>query len=251
MSTVTAPPPAPARPASPASPAPRLAAPAARPAGAAPASPAPRRRRSRSVDGYAKGRAKREEILQVAITMFGEVGYHSASLREISARVGLSHPGLLHHFPTKVALLEAVLEHRDAVDRDSFDGELGRGGDVFEALVHLAERNMLRRPVVELYAQLAAEATSAHHPAHDYFVRRYQATVATIAGSLRRRAEAGGMRPGTCPEQVARTVVAVMDGLQVQWLLARDLPRAQRLDMAADLRSYLELVLVPAAARAA
>nr|MYU47886.1 TetR family transcriptional regulator [Streptomyces sp. SID7803] len=66
--------------------------------------------------GYAKGRAKREEILDQAMAMFGEAGYRGASLRVIATRCGISHPGLLHHFPTKESLLLAVLEHRDAVD---------------------------------------------------------------------------------------------------------------------------------------
>src|SRR4051794_13431713 len=67
--------------------------------------------------GYAKGRAKRQDILDQATALFGEAGYRGTSLREIAARCGLSHPGLLHHFPTKESLLLAVLEHRDAEDQ--------------------------------------------------------------------------------------------------------------------------------------
>ena len=51
--------------------------------------------------GYARGRATREEILDVAMQLFGEVGYRTASLREVASRVGISHPGLLHHFASK------------------------------------------------------------------------------------------------------------------------------------------------------
>src|SRR4051794_33036734 len=41
---------------------------------------------SRARGGYAKGRATREEILDSAMQLFGEVGYRTASLREVSAR---------------------------------------------------------------------------------------------------------------------------------------------------------------------
>ena len=51
--------------------------------------------------GYAKGRAKLRDILDQATALFGEAGYRGTSLREIAARCGISHPGLLHHFPTK------------------------------------------------------------------------------------------------------------------------------------------------------
>jgi AcrR family transcriptional regulator len=194
--------------------------------------------------GYAKGRAKREEILQAAIAAFAEVGYHGASLREIAARVGISHPGLLHHFPTKAALLEAVLEHRDAVDFADLDTDLEQGRSLFEALVRLVQRNALRRPVVEVFAGLAAEATSADHPAHDFFDARYQDTVTRMRGELERLGAGGRLRPGVDPAGAARTVVALMDGLQVQWLYSLDGPRAGRVDMAADLQAYLDLILV-------
>ena len=180
------------------------------------------RRRTGPADpgrGYAKGRAKREQILQAAIQLFGEVGYHSASLRELASRVDMSHPGLLHHFPTKVALLEAVLEHRDVVDRSDLGEEIEQGADYLDALVALVERNSRRRPVVELFTALAAEATSPDHPAHEYFVRRYATTVAAVQGGLQRYADSGRLRDGVDAAVAARHVVALMDGLQVQWLL--------------------------------
>ncbi|GAB3097665.1 TetR/AcrR family transcriptional regulator [Isoptericola nanjingensis] len=194
--------------------------------------------------GYAKGRAKREEILQAAIGMFGEVGYHGASLREIASRVGISHPGLLHHFPTKAALLEAVLEHRDEIDFADFDRDLEQGRSMFDALVRLVQRNALRRPVVEVFAGLAAEATSPDHPAHEYFSERYPSTVRRSRVELERLAAEGRLAPGVDPEVAARTIVAIMDGLQIQWLYSLDDPRAQRVDMAADLRAYLDLIVV-------
>ncbi|WP_435738266.1 helix-turn-helix domain-containing protein [Cellulosimicrobium sp. PMB13] len=193
--------------------------------------------------GYAKGRAKREQILQAAIQLFGEVGYHSASLRELASRVGMSHPGLLHHFPTKVSLLEAVLEHRDVVDRSELGEEIERGTDYVDALVALVERNSRRRPVVELFTALAAEATSPDHPAHEYFVQRYATTVAAIRDGLQRYADTGRLRDGVDAAVAARHVVALMDGLQVQWLLALDRDEEDRVDMAADLRAYLRMVL--------
>lgn len=193
--------------------------------------------------GYARGRATQQEIIRTAILVFADVGYHGASLRDIAARVGISHPGLLHHFPNKAALLEAVLEYRDAVDEESFEEDVARGTDYFDALLNLVERNRLRRPLVELFAGLSTEATSPDHPAHDYFQRRYTRVVREQSAHLRERAARGGLAPGVDPEQAARTVVALIDGLQVQWLLSLERSDADRVDMAADLKAYLTLIL--------
>lgn len=193
--------------------------------------------------GYAKGRAKRAEIIQTAILAFAEVGYHGASLRDIAARADISHPGLLHHFPTKAALLEAVLEYRDAVDDAAFAEDLARGTDFFEALVRIVERNQVRRPLVELFAGLSTEATTPDHPAHEYFRRRYERLVEQSTEVFEDRAARGGLAPGVAPAQAARSIIALMDGLQVQWLMSLDGPKAQRVDMAAHLRAYLALVL--------
>lgn len=182
--------------------------------------------------GYAKGRAKRREILDQAMALFGETGYRGASLREIAARCGLSHPGLLHHFPTKEALLLAVLEHRDLVDSARLPGG---GLAVLRGLVDLAALNATRPGIVELFVALSAEATAAGHPAHNYFVRRYQATVRTIERAYQQVRADGTLRPSIEPHAAARQLVALMDGLQIQWLLSD-----RRIDMAAVLRAHLE-----------
>ncbi|MBM7478900.1 TetR/AcrR family transcriptional regulator [Oerskovia jenensis] len=191
--------------------------------------------------GYAKGRAKRDEIIEAATGLFGEVGYHSASLREISSRVGISHPGLLHHFPTKETLLQAVLERRDEVDFVLFDKDRQDGVDYFDSLMRVVGRNAARPGIVELFCILSAEATSPEHPAHAYFQRRYDGVLARTRHELARRDADGLLRPGVDVAAAARALVAVMDGLQVQFLLERGGPRPP-VDMAAGLRSYLALI---------
>ena len=194
--------------------------------------------------GYAKGRATREEILDSAMRVFGEVGYHTASLREVSARVGISHPGLLHHFARKAALLEAVLVRRDEIDQAAFDADVSAGTDFFDALVRVVERNAERPGIVELFATLSAEATSPEHPAHRYFEARYRTVIDQSVSAFTRWQSAGRLRAGIEPLVAARLIVAVMDGLQVQFLMERDGPGAQ-LDMAAALRAQIDALRAP------
>jgi AcrR family transcriptional regulator len=188
--------------------------------------------------GYAKGRAKRREITDHAMALFGEVGYRGASLREIASRSGISHPGLLHHFPTKESLLFAVLEHRDEVD-----GEwLARGGatgvDRLRRLTDLAELNATRRGIVELFSVVAAEATSPDHPAHAYFVARYGRSLASTERAYAQASAEGVLRAGIAPDAAAQQLIALMDGLQVQWLLSDCTT-----DMAAVMRAHLRTQL--------
>lgn len=169
--------------------------------------------------GYAKGRAKRAEIIDRATALFGEAGYRGVSLREIAARCAISHPGLLHHFATKEALLTAVLERRDEEDEERFIAQAGGGVDQLRRVVALAAHNEQRRGIVELYAVLSAEATAADHPAHDFFVRRYRTTIATMTGAYAQAAVQGALHASVAPAIAARELVALMDGLQLQWLL--------------------------------
>nr|WSW64990.1 TetR/AcrR family transcriptional regulator [Streptomyces sp. NBC_00995] len=188
--------------------------------------------------GYAKGRAKRVEILDQAMAMFGEVGYRGASLRVIATRCGISHPGLLHHFPTKGSLLLAVLERRDEVDGEWFSVGEPTGVDCLRRLVDLAVLNAERRGIVELFSVLAAEATSAEHPAHAYFVARYRNLVRNTTISYAEARDAGALREGTDPGEAAQQLIALMDGLQTQWLLSDCAT-----DMAGVLRAHLRAQL--------
>lgn len=51
-----------------------------------------------------------DSVLAAAIDAFVETGYHGSSMRDISARAGMSVPGIYHHYPDKQALLVAILD---------------------------------------------------------------------------------------------------------------------------------------------
>lgn len=183
---------------------------------------------------YAKTRERRSTILDAALEVFSEGGYRAGSLRDIAQRVGISEAGLLHHFPNKVALLEAVLDHRDDRARELVPLESGDGVTTMRGLVRLARYNASVPGVVELYCTLSAEATSPDHPAHGYFTRRYVFTRSSIENSFADLRDRGLLKPGASPYRCAVAVIAMMDGLQVQWLLDRSV-----VDMAEELRALI------------
>jgi Transcriptional regulator len=183
---------------------------------------------------YAKSEATRSAILDAAFEVFAQGGYRSGSLREIAVRVGMSEAGLLHHFRNKSALLEAVLEHKDDRARAIVPIDSGEGATVVRGLIALARYNASIPGVVELFCTLSAEAISPDHPVHDYFQRRYEYVRTSITRAFQDLARQGRLKIGMTPERAAVTMIAMMDGLQLQWLYDRD-----ALDMADELRRLM------------
>ena len=188
--------------------------------------------------GYLKGRIRREDIITAAVAVYAEAGYHGSSLREIARRVGITHAGLLYYFPTKESLLAAVLERRDAEDTEREHLAVPPGREALAHLVALAEYNVRHRGIVDVYARLAAEAVAADHPAHDYFERHYRTARRYAVDSFTVLAARNELRAGVDPQLAGLSLVALMDGLQVQWL-----SNAGAVDLVGALRSYLQALL--------
>lgn len=168
---------------------------------------------------------RRRQIIDVATGVIADRGFWGVSMQDIADRCGLTVPGLLRHMESKVGLLIAVLEHRDVEDARSLRDHLGASEDELPedwAVGRLAgidlrqlcsatmQRNATQPEIVRLFTVLAAESLEPAHPAHAYFVRRQElaaAAYATLAAQLTDR-----------PDLLARQIMAMMDGLQIQWL---------------------------------
>jgi AcrR family transcriptional regulator len=176
---------------------------------------------------------RRAEIVGAALEVIAERGYRGASLAAVAERVGLTQQGLLHHFPTKEALLVAVLQERDrwdAVPDTQWRVDL---------LASLVEYNAMRPAIIQTFSALLGESVTEDHPARAYFTERYTRVRTSMARVL--RAEYGDRLPnGLTPERTAPLLVAVMDGLQYQWLLD-----PESVDMPGAFRDFLRLLGEP------
>ena len=182
---------------------------------------------------YAKTAARRAEILQVARDSFAELGYENASLRLIAERAGLTHVGLLHHFASKEALLQALLALRD-------DEELRRSVAVEPntfLIDALLTEHQKTPELMRLWGELTAAAARVDHPAHEYFVTRYETARTHFVAWLTGAQERGELRAGNEPQSTATLFIAVLDGLQTQWLLD------PTLDIIEPVRRFRNLVL--------
>ncbi|MEL4319518.1 TetR/AcrR family transcriptional regulator [Leifsonia sp. YIM 134122] len=186
---------------------------------------------------YAKGVAKREEILTSALAVIARNGYRRTSVRELADEVGLSQAGLLHYFSSKEELFQEILRKRDEVDRDAFDLEATAPID---GLINVVRHNTEVPGLVQLYAQISTEAGDPEHPAHDFFVERYRIFRESYSAAIRAEQDAGRIAPDVDPDLLASIVLAVTDGLQTQWMLDPSI------DMAAAIQHLWQLV-APAA----
>jgi AcrR family transcriptional regulator len=184
---------------------------------------------------YRKTAARQQDILDAALAVFGRSGYRSGSIREIADAVGISQAGLLHHFESKDALLTAVLRHRDDLSKALYSDPRGVG--TLLSTIQVVRFNMQHRGVVELHCVLSAEATAADHPAHRYFADRYSWLRSVFLEAFERMEADGQLRAGVEPVAAARSALALMDGLQVQWLLD-----TTSVDMVADIEAYFRQV---------
>lgn len=178
---------------------------------------------------------RRADILRAAFEVIAERGYRGASLAAVAERAGLTQQGLLHHYPSKEALLVAVLEERDQWDTGGA-GPAGREGWRLDLLASLVEYNAMRPGIVQTFSALLGESVTDEHPAREFFTRRYAQVRHDMAAVL--RTEFGDRLPGgLTPERAAPLLVAVLDGLQYQWLLDPD-----AVDMPSAFRDFLGLL---------
>jgi AcrR family transcriptional regulator len=200
---------------------------------------------------YAKGVAKREEILTRALDVIAREGYSGASIKELADAVGLSQAGLLHYFGSKEELFTEILRKRDELDSvdQGLAGDLQQGlaaettapPDIREGYLSVIRHNADVPGLVHLFARLSVDAADPGHPAHQFFVTRGESLRDFFATAIAAQQSSGAITDRVDADTLARIFQAVADGLQVQWMLEPEV------DMAATVDALFDLLTPPAA----
>ena len=214
---------------------------------------------------------KRARILNEAVVLFGEHGYAGTSLADIANAADISKAGLLHHFSSKDELFCKVLERRDREDALSILVESPAGeGDTVEApvdtignldtldvagasdldgnpwallerYVELLERNVAHRDLTAIYTATAVSVLDAEHPAHRWMANHLNSAVERFESSFEAGKTAGIVDPQMPSRLVARSLVALIDGLQLQWLCSTTPGTAAAESLSTDLVAEIRL----------
>lgn len=167
--------------------------------------------------------ARKSLILAAAFEVFSNKGFRGGSLSQVSELVGISEAGILHHFKNKGSLLIAVLEYRDRLSKEvtHITAEM-EGLDFVSSWFELMKFNISHPGIVELYCIVSAESTNPDHPANQFFRDRYVEVIQVAASAFTKLQSQGYLRENLDPFDAARALIALSDGLQVQWLLNKD-----------------------------
>lgn len=181
--------------------------------------------------GYAKGVAKRQEILETALEVVAAQGCRNASIRDIAEAAKLSPTGLLHYFGSKEDLFVAIIQERNAKD-----GLRAPEVDYMTQFLTVMRENSKVPGLVYLYSLLSVEAADPGHPAHTYFVARRNMVTQLASEVIEGAQERGEIRSDLTPEWITRAVHALADGLQNAWVID------PTVDMAADIEQFVALL---------
>lgn len=182
--------------------------------------------RPRPRGAYAKGIARRREILDRAIEVFAARGADRTSLRAIAKEVGVTHAALTHYFGSLEELLVAVYVESNAPERKTDPDP----ANPVEGMIRSARANREVPGLVQLYSTLVATALEEGHPAARTFAtERFARLRADIAETVREQQTDGSIRGDVDPLAVAALIVAASDGLQTQWLLDDAAPQHEAL----------------------
>jgi AcrR family transcriptional regulator len=183
----------------------------------------------------ARSAAARQRVLRSALEAFAVHGYQGSSLAKIAADAGLTTAGLLHHYPSKQELLTGVLVERDRVDGARFRLGGFTGLDALDRLVQLVRHNAAAPGLVQAFTVLMGESVSEGHPARNWFRERYPRRRVNLASALEAGIGTGEIRADLDCQSLAAEIIAMIDGLQVQWLL-----NPEEVDMVAVFTHYID-----------
>ncbi|WP_456622370.1 MULTISPECIES: TetR/AcrR family transcriptional regulator [unclassified Bradyrhizobium] len=158
-----------------------------------------------------KHEQKRGEILGAAIRCFIKDGFRGASTTDICTEAGISPGHLYHYFPSKMAIVEAMIDLGLAHAAERFEKILA-APDVIEALLADIEATSLRfRPAQILSLDGLAEA--ARNPEFAKIIERHTRAVRRMWVDFLRHAQSQGrVDPGLDSDATANILIAIIDG---------------------------------------
>jgi len=107
-----------------------------------------------------KSQRTRGRILDAALRLFAEVGYHAATNAEIAAAAGLTRGAMLYHFATREDLVAAAIEHIHDARLRLFDEAAANPDPGVDVTAHAIASywRLLGEPAFIAFAELEAVA---------------------------------------------------------------------------------------------
>jgi AcrR family transcriptional regulator len=179
---------------------------------------------------------QREEILVAALEVYAERGYRGTSLDTVAERAGLTRQGLLHYFPSKKKLLIALLQFREDRSREHLAADHA-DKDWPSQLAEAVAFDHQNPVLAEVHSVLLADSITGSDPdqhyLHDHQQLLQDRTVALFTERYGPR-----LPSGLTPQTAATAVLAMVEGMQHQWLL-----EPEQTDYPAIMRDVMTVLL--------
>jgi AcrR family transcriptional regulator len=178
----------------------------------------------------AKGIETRARIVDVAVRFIARNGARGTSLADIAAEAGVSQTGLLYHFGTKDALLNAVLDRHLAFTEAWLWTDPDPGLDILRVIAdHITSwpsepQDDTIFNILGMNTVVLAENVGDHTDLHPRLIEGYRSTIDRVTATLSADQQRGKMRADVDPRLVAMEIIAFLYGMEAAWLVNPGIP---------------------------
>ena len=162
--------------------------------------------------------ARREQILQTAVTLFSQRGFKGTTTKEIAKAAGVSEAIIFRHFATKDELYGAILHSkscRDGLHRFPWESndmlqEAIRAKDDYAVFYNLALQAMTNHQKDEGFMRLLFYSALEEHELADRFFGEFVSQVYGFVGEYVRERQADGVMRDINPRVVVRAFLGML-----------------------------------------
>jgi len=182
-------------------------------------------------------------ILNQAMRLFLEKGYHGTSIDDITRAAGLSKGALYWHYKGKENLLKRIIQKWE---KDFLDGLIrkvaetdGAAVDKFEKLFrYTAAFAYHNRDLCASFTMLAVELIGARHKIESEFKRIYKKYQTFLSNLILQVKKEKVFKKELDAALTALSIMSFQDGILIQWSMNRD-----KIDGDAFVRTYKTILL--------
>lgn len=168
---------------------------------------------------------RRAELIEAAVRVIARDGLAAASTRAIVTEAGMPLGALHYVFESREELLRALITEIAEAERAAVLSELDTSAvESVEDMMRAGLETYLRLLVRNPERELAVVELSLHGARHDprLAAEQWESYFAQAAESLERGASLCGAVWIQPVDQIARSLISVLDGLTLTWLATRD-----------------------------
>ena len=169
---------------------------------------------------------RRRRILETAVQVYAQHGFHQTGMRQLCAALGMSAGALYRYFPGKEAIIAGLVEmDRESVQQNlrGLPAEMGFLATLQHMMDLTLEQLKADAGLLAIWSEISSEAT--RNPAVATLLSNHYKTIEGLLANLVRSAlKRGELNPCLDPLATARFMMATHDGMLTRRAIDSDYP---------------------------